>query len=799
VITTSAPTLGSPARQKLDVARGCLRRGDVGDIMQTSSSERRLQNSVRIAYGQSIALSHEGFHEPFDAECVDLSPGGLSLRASCLPGVGETLTCHFAAPDAGQQIEVRGEVVWAHLEGHRGGEFGVRFIDVDALTVALISEMIGEQESRARRESALTSRENATAQLSVDGSSDTFTARLLRRSAGLVTFEQDLSFLRLGRGVSAVQGDDVQRGQIASVAVRLDGSTPKLMVTLRYEASSAPDDSHTRGEAVTAPTLAEMNVDAVAAKATAITVSHDTARDLDAPTATHEPRGAVTLTEFDAAFGIHSDASELDPAPVMSMRSEFDLPSAISEAESMRPPAAAEFDDEEVGPALFTTDPPIETKSEAIVEALEDEPDHDIHDDVDEEAEDAARYEQAAARMLGEREAAVHEARDAVASTVERCDPSVMFRVDDTDELFRPKQPPAALMIAAGFCLSVINTGRGIALAAWQQLLTKLLPVAKTHLGGLAHNIGPKAIALWSRAREQALPVMRSTLRRALDARDQLTQRFAGQSKRRRTTGFSVAPVAAAPSVNRRSQVTAQETKRPLQAIVLGGAAIAGLGLAGYALFSAPDANVVPVHREIKPAPSAAVATPATSMPTAAELAATAPVVQPQAITLPAVATALPAPSYEAGRIPAPSYPTIEHAAPAAPKTAAPVPAATDQVVTATGDANIDSSVVTSNAGQSTKQFGASSVRGRHFVLHMSAPVRALSGTADAGGFSVIIDGALSLDRAGPIAANHSGVARAMILNKGDRAELTIRFRDGLTPKYQVLAKADAVEITIEE
>jgi hypothetical protein len=731
--------------------------------MQTSS-ERRLQNAVRIAYGQPIALSHEGYHEPFDAECVDLSPGGLSLRASCLPGVGETLTCHFAAPDADQQIEVRGEVVWAHLEGHRGGEFGVRFLDVDAITVALISEMIGEQESRTRRDSAAAqTNQTATAQLAVDGSTDTFTARLLRRSSGLVTFEQDLSFLKLGRGVSAYQGDDVQRGQIASVAVRYDGATPKLMVTLRYEPSEAPDDAHTRSE-----TDSATDVDALNAKTSTERVSHDTTPDLDAPVEGSIGRGAVTLTEFDAAFSAHAEPNDADGLPTMSTRSEFDLPSAVEEADApVTTGTPTTFDDEDVGPALFTAD---------------------------EDSSADQRYEEAAARMLGDRQATVHVAETTSLPTVERCDPSVMFSVDDTDDDFRPKRAPAALTIAASFCLSLIGALRRIALSAWQRAQSSWLPVVKARTQGLAHNIGPKATALWARTHQQSLPWMRSTLRRAIDARDHLSQRLSGQGRRRRTTGFSVAPVSVAPSVNRRSLATEPTAKRPLQFILLAVAAVTGLGLASYALFSAPDPRIVPVHREITPAPGTSITAPAASIPAAA-----APTIQAPAITLPAVATALPAPSYEAGRIAAPSYPSIERAAPIAVKATEIGAAATEPAVAVPTPATIESTTITSNAGQNTKQFGASSVRGRHFILQMSAPVKALSGSSDDGGFSVIIDGALSLDRAGPIAANHSGVARAMILNKGDRAELTIRFRDGLSPKYQVLAKADTIEITIEE
>lgn len=802
--------------------------------MQTTS-ERRLQHSTRIAYGLPIALSHEGFHEPFEAECVDLSPGGLSLRSSCLPGVGETLTCHFDAPEAGQRVEVRGEVVWAHLEGHRGGEFGLRFLNVDATTIGLLSEMIAEGEARARRLHPADDTLN-DAQLAVDGATDTFTARLLRRSPGLVTFEQDLSFLKLGRGVSAIQGDDVQRGEIASVAVRLDGTTPKLMVTLRYEPSEAPDDAHTRDEAVTA-----LHVEPLVAKAPADVIANvianDTVPDLAAPTRERETtssgKHAVTLTEFDAAYQTRTEAVESTELPVMATRSEFDLPSALETADAQPQPAADALGDvfaDDDGPALFTADDTVtaqavtsngeearvESTTERVVQAVAatlDRADEDADADVDEDAQ----YEAAAARVLGERAATFAVEHDEQVSTVGRCDPAVMFKVDESDQDFRLPKAPSALTALASLLLSALGALRGFLLPLLAQLQTKLLPQLKARTEGLTKNFGPQAQALWTRASERSLPWLRTTLKtslksalhRTLDTAHSVTQRVTGRGQRRRTTGVPVAPTQTAATVNRRSQVAIAAEKSNVRLVLLASAAVVGLGLAGYALLSAPDPHVVPVHREINAAPVATPPAPAaTELTTAASTSAIAvsavpviePAVRPSAIELPATPTALPAPSYEAGRIAAPSYPTIERAAPVAPKPVA-VASASEPVALqeATGAVAVESDVVTSNASETAKRFGASSVRGRHFTLQMSAPVKSLMGTADVGGFSVVIDGALSLDRAGPIAASHGAVARSMIINKGDRAELTIRFNDGVSPKYQVLAKGDVLEITIAE
>ena len=61
----------------------------------------------------------------------------------------------------------------------------------------------------------------------------------------------------------------------------------------------------------------------------------------------------------------------------------------------------------------------------------------------------------------------------------------------------------------------------------------------------------------------------------------------------------------------------------------------------------------------------------------------------------------------------------------------------------------------------------------------------------------VTIPNSLSLDRAGPIASNHPLVERAMILNRGDHAELTITFVEGRRPAYRVVARNSAIELVI--
>jgi hypothetical protein len=79
----------------------------------------------------------------------------------------------------------------------------------------------------------------------------------------------------------------------------------------------------------------------------------------------------------------------------------------------------------------------------------------------------------------------------------------------------------------------------------------------------------------------------------------------------------------------------------------------------------------------------------------------------------------------------------------------------------------------------------------------MSNPVVEMDGIVEASGFSVTIPGSLSLSRAGPIASSHPDVEHASILNRGDFAELTVRFVAGRTPPYRVEAHGPAIQIII--
>jgi hypothetical protein len=250
-----------------------------------------------------------------------------------------------------------------------------------------------------------------------------------------------------------------------------------------------------------------------------------------------------------------------------------------------------------------------------------------------------------------------------------------------------------------------------------------------------------------------------------------------GRAPRRRTTA---PPAAAQPSGLRRARpseapAAAVSPLRGKGRLALAGVmAVVAVGLTAYAL-SAPAAA--------EPAP--AIVPEPISAPIAEEPVALmpAPVVAETAIEsgaeIPTPPEAASAPI--GGHLPAPTFPTLGST------TASAEPSAIEE-----------EAAVAPIASAPSSSFGAEEVEnGRTTTLRMSQPITSLVGQADESGFTVTIDGALSLDRAGPIAAANPSVERASILNRGDHCVLTVRFVSGHAPTYRVAIRGQAVEVII--
>lgn len=190
-------------------------------------SDRRAPEVPRVPLDVLVRLSHEEFEEPFDADGVDVSAGGLALRSDYLPEIGDRLRCRFDCPPGGDELELDGEVVWAHDAGERSGEFGMRFTELDGGAEDALQRLI------AHLGGAPIGRTGNTVRLHLDKVATPIEAEVIERSDGWLTVEQELPFLKLGMGV-AVEGLGPARGRLASVDLRLEGGTPRLLLVVEH-------------------------------------------------------------------------------------------------------------------------------------------------------------------------------------------------------------------------------------------------------------------------------------------------------------------------------------------------------------------------------------------------------------------------------------------------------------------------------------------------------------------------------------------------------------------------------------
>lgn len=258
-----------------------------------------------------------------------------------------------------------------------------------------------------------------------------------------------------------------------------------------------------------------------------------------------------------------------------------------------------------------------------------------------------------------------------------------------------------------------------------------------------------------------------------------------GQAPRRRTA-MPVAAARVTPQKRARNAAPLAVPAPPvrLRTILLVVLVIAAVGFMAYGLASgAEEPAELQIHPTTTTSPTSASATSAPAPTLAAPVTVPEtiePIAPPTSDAVPAPMPgwdrAMPEPVSAAGPIPAPSYPSLQDRRSGA--------AATTVVEAAPSSAPLE--------------FGAPEVpRGRTTTLRMSAPVQGIEGQADEGGFTITIRGALSLDRAAPLAAASSSIERASIINRGDHAVLTIRFVTGRTPAYRVAAHDTSLDITI--
>jgi hypothetical protein len=220
-----------------------------------SSEDRRAPGMSRIPFEGLVEVGG-ALGPSFEAQAINVSQDGMLLRTAYLPDAGQPLTCRFDA-GAGQGVLASGEVVWAK-GGDKGGEFAIRFTDMDPESVDALKRLCG----MTPQEEPKPAEKGTKVRLHIDGLASPMRAKIRSAKPSAITVGSDLGFLQVGRQLEledAVSGAKrpacIDR---VDVAVDPQSNVPSLVVTLRYEdvvpsaSEEAPAVEETDGEPVPA-------------------------------------------------------------------------------------------------------------------------------------------------------------------------------------------------------------------------------------------------------------------------------------------------------------------------------------------------------------------------------------------------------------------------------------------------------------------------------------------------------------------------------------------------------------------
>lgn len=202
----------------------------------STESDRRTQEAPRIPFDAMVEVGG-ALGPSFEAQAVNLSEEGMHLRTAYLPEVGQPVTCRF---DAGQGMVVvaAGEVLWNEDMGN-GGEFGIRFTNLDGASMSGLQRILGMAEEGPLPK-APTGRK---VRLHIEGLASPMRARVKNTEGSSVTAFSELGFLKVGKQLDL---EDAMTGSKrpalidrVEVEVERDSKIPQLVVTLRYDDEEA--------------------------------------------------------------------------------------------------------------------------------------------------------------------------------------------------------------------------------------------------------------------------------------------------------------------------------------------------------------------------------------------------------------------------------------------------------------------------------------------------------------------------------------------------------------------------------
>jgi hypothetical protein len=198
-----------------------------------ANQEKRDSNEPRKTIRTTVDVTPDDERDAWQADSVEMSLGGMSLRATVLPEVGELLGMRFKGePNA--TVSTRAEVVWAEDKGPRAGAFGVRFIDLPAGAQKSLQRMLANAVVEDVQTGLTLPPPDARVKLLIQGMDAPLRARVRSADDGEMVVGSDLSFLKLGDKVDIDGSGSKLSGVIDEVDVEVDPKTriPRLVLTI---------------------------------------------------------------------------------------------------------------------------------------------------------------------------------------------------------------------------------------------------------------------------------------------------------------------------------------------------------------------------------------------------------------------------------------------------------------------------------------------------------------------------------------------------------------------------------------
>ena len=198
----------------------------------SGTDDRRASGATRIPFEALVEVGG-ALGPSFEAQAIDISEEGMHLRTAYLPEIGQPLSCRFESGGGGSVIAA-GEVIWKQ-DAAKGGEFGIRFTDLDPQSAEALQRVIGIACAPAPSAPAKGNR----VRLHIEGLGSPMRAHVKESGHGLLTAFSGLGFLQVGKHLEL---EDASTGakrpaKVVRVECEIDPASrvPQLVMSFQYE------------------------------------------------------------------------------------------------------------------------------------------------------------------------------------------------------------------------------------------------------------------------------------------------------------------------------------------------------------------------------------------------------------------------------------------------------------------------------------------------------------------------------------------------------------------------------------